>query len=57
MDHMPPKDHPDPTLPIAMGIFAAFVIVTFFGMLITGTHIALRPTFNPTAPTAVSTPG
>jgi hypothetical protein len=57
MDHMPPKDHPDPTLPIAMGIFAAFVIVTFFGMLITSTHIALRPTFNPTAPMAVSTPG
>jgi hypothetical protein len=46
----------DPSLPLAMWIFAAVVVVTFFGMVVTSTHVALRPTFGP-APTAVSKQG
>jgi hypothetical protein len=56
MTHMPPKDHPDPTLPVAIGIFAAFVIVTFFGMLLTSSQVVLRPTLDPAAPTTILKP-
>jgi hypothetical protein len=50
MTHMPPKDYPDPTLPIAIGIFAAFMMVTLFGMLMTSSQVVLRPTLDPAAP-------
>jgi hypothetical protein len=56
MTNTPPKDNPDPTLPIAMGIFAAFVIVTLFGMLMTSSQVVLRPTLDPAAATTVSKP-
>jgi hypothetical protein len=55
MTHIP-KDHPDPTLPIAIGIFAAFMIVTLFGMLMTSSQVVLRPTLDPSAPVTSAKP-
>jgi hypothetical protein len=44
MIHFPQRDKDsDPGLPIAMWIFAAVVIVMFFGMVVTSTHVTLRP--------------
>jgi hypothetical protein len=45
-----------PPLPLAMWIFAATVVVMFFGMVVTSTHVAMRPALGP-APPAVSKPG
>jgi hypothetical protein len=42
------QQYSDPTLPLAMWIFAAVVVVVFFGMVVTSAHIALRPSFDPT---------
>jgi hypothetical protein len=56
MTNLPKRDHPDPTLPIAMGIFAAFVIVTLFGMLVTSSPVVLRPTLDPSGPATIVKP-
>jgi hypothetical protein len=56
MINLPQRDKPDPTLPIAIGIFAAFMIVTFFGMVVTSSPVVLRPTLDPAMPTTVSKP-
>jgi hypothetical protein len=47
--------HHDSRLPPAMWIFAAVVIVTFFGMVVTSSHV-LRPILGPTAPTTILRP-
>jgi hypothetical protein len=39
-----------------MGIFAAFVIVTLFGMIMTSSQVVLRPTLDPLTPATVVKP-
>jgi hypothetical protein len=55
MTHLPhPPDRHDPSLPIALWIFAAVVIATFFVMAATGSP-HLRSTFDPASPPRIST--
>jgi hypothetical protein len=42
------QSYSDLTLPLAMWIFAAVVLAVFFGMVVTSTHVALRPSLDPT---------
>jgi hypothetical protein len=54
MTHLPHPDRHDPSLPIALWIFAAVVIATFFVMAATGSP-HLRSTFDPPSPPRIWT--
>jgi hypothetical protein len=46
------RNYRDLRLPVAMWVFAAMLIVTFFGMVVTSTPVVLRPTLDPNVPAA-----
>jgi hypothetical protein len=56
MTHFPHKDQRcDPSLPLAMWIFAIVVAATLLGMVVTSTPV-LHPTIDPSIPATVSKP-
>jgi hypothetical protein len=56
MTHFPHKDQRrDPSLPLAMWIFAIVAAATLLGMVVTSRAV-LHPTIDPSIPAAVSKP-